>query len=92
MLKLRKNLYGQKQAGRVWFNHLSSKLLSIVFISSKVDSCIFYRGPYIFFFYVDDGIFMRPKEDDVNKEIADMKGKKLVLIFMIVETLPITLV
>ena len=49
VLKLRKNLYSQKQAGRVWFNHLSSKLLSIGFTPSKVDPCIFYRGPCISF-------------------------------------------
>ena len=74
VLKLRKNLYGQKQAGRVWFNHLSAKLLSITFTPSKVDPCIFYRGPCIFFFYVDDGIFMNPKQGDVDKAIAGIKA------------------
>ena len=73
VLKLHKNLYGQKQAGWVWFNHLSAKLLSIDLTPSKVDPCIFYRGPCIFFFYVDDGIFMSPKQGDVDKAIADLK-------------------
>ena len=77
VLKLRKNLNDQTQAGRVWFNHLSSKLLSIGFNPSKVDPCIFYRDPCIFFFYVDDGIFMSPKEGDVNKAITDLKATHL---------------
>ena len=77
VLKLRKNLYGQKQASRVWFNHLSEKLLSIGFTPSKVDPCIFYPGQCIFFFYVDDGIFMSPKQGDVNKSISDIKATHL---------------
>ena len=32
VLKLKQNLYGQKQAGRVWFKHLTSKLLDIGFL------------------------------------------------------------
>ena len=77
VLKLHKNMYSQKQAGRVWFNHLSRKLLSIGFTPSKVDPCIFYRGSYIFFFYVDNGIFMSPKEGDMNKAIVDLKTTHL---------------
>ena len=77
VLKLRKNQHDQTQAGRVWFNHLSSKLLSIGFTPSKVDLCIFYRDPCIFFFYVDDGIFMSPKEGDVNKVITDLNETHL---------------
>jgi hypothetical protein len=43
VLKLRKNLYGQKQAGRVWNKHLVSKLKSIGFKQSMVDECVFYK-------------------------------------------------
>ena len=35
VLKLLKNLYGQKQAGRVWDIYLKEKLLKIGFTQSK---------------------------------------------------------
>ena len=77
MLKLRNNFYDQNQVGRVWFEYMSVKLKNIGFIPSKVDYYIFYRGPCVFFFYVDDGIFMSPKDGDVNKAIADLKSTHL---------------
>ena len=44
VLKLRKNIYGQLQAGRVWNKYLVKKLLGIGSKQSKTDECIFYRG------------------------------------------------
>jgi hypothetical protein len=49
VLKLLKNLYGQKQAGRVWNKHLTSGLVKIGFVQSKVDECVFYRDGVIFY-------------------------------------------
>jgi hypothetical protein len=44
-LKLKKNMYGQKQAGRVWNNHLVKGLTTkLNFVQSKVDECVFYQG------------------------------------------------
>lgn len=44
VFKLKKNLYGQKQAGRVWNKHLVKKLTKEVgFVQSKVDECVFYK-------------------------------------------------
>ena len=37
VLKLKKNLYGQKQAGRVWNKYLVTKLQDIGFVQSDVD-------------------------------------------------------
>jgi hypothetical protein len=68
VLKLLKNLYGQKQAGRVWNEHLVSGLREIGFEQSKVDECVFYRGQTIFVVYVDDGIFARPNDDKSIKQ------------------------
>ena len=58
VLKLLKNIYGQKQAGRVWNEYLVEKLRSIGFNQSLVDDCVFYRNDTIFMVYVDDGIFI----------------------------------
>jgi hypothetical protein len=51
-LMLLNNLYGQKQAGRVWNQYLIDKLLSIGFTQSLVDECVFYHGEVIFIVYV----------------------------------------
>jgi hypothetical protein len=58
VLKLLKNIHGQKQAGRVWNSHLIENLASIGFHPSLIDDCVFYRGDVIFMVYVDDGIFV----------------------------------
>ena len=42
VLKLLKNIYGQKQAGRVWNEFLVEKLRSIGFQPSLINDCVFY--------------------------------------------------
>lgn len=39
--KLKKSLYGSKQAPRAWFSKLSNKLLSLGFVASRSDSSLF---------------------------------------------------
>jgi hypothetical protein len=52
VLKLEKNIYGQKEAGRMWNSFLVDKLTSIRFTTSLIDDCIFFRGDIIFIVYV----------------------------------------
>lgn len=73
VLKLKKNLYGQKQAGRVWNRHLHKKLKQIGFQQSQYDDCLYYKGRTMFAVYVDDGIFISNDSDDINKCIHDLK-------------------
>jgi hypothetical protein len=42
VLQILKNLYGQKQAGKVWYDYLVQGLEEIGFIRSTVDECVFY--------------------------------------------------
>ncbi|KAI2512304.1 hypothetical protein MHU86_2180 [Fragilaria crotonensis] len=45
VLKIHRNIYGQKQAGRVWNQYLVRKLVKdLGFQQSAVDECVFYRG------------------------------------------------
>jgi hypothetical protein len=46
-LKLVKNLFGQKQAGRVWNIHLVDKLKGIGFQQSEIDECLLRRFRFI---------------------------------------------
>jgi Reverse transcriptase (RNA-dependent DNA polymerase) len=42
VLKLLKNVYGQKQAGRVWSQHLSKGLHKLGFKPSQIDVCVYH--------------------------------------------------
>lgn len=82
-LKLKKNLYGQKQAGRVWNQFLHDGLLARGFKQSQVDMCVYYRGKVALLIYVDDGILIGPTEKEIQVcydllscEFIDSSGKK----------------
>jgi hypothetical protein len=66
-LRLRKNLYGQKQAGRVWNQFLHDGLLARGFVQSTVDMCVYYRKSVLLMIYVDDGIFIGPNQGDIDE-------------------------
>ena len=57
VLNLLRNVYGQKQSGKVWEDFLSDNLFKIGFERSNIDKCMFYRGNTVCLVYVDDGIF-----------------------------------
>jgi hypothetical protein len=60
VLKIHKNIYGQKQAGRVWNQHLVNKLKKVGFIQSKSDECVFIKGRNLYVLYTDDSILTGP--------------------------------
>jgi hypothetical protein len=73
VLKLLKNLYGQKHAGRVWNQHLVKGLRKIGFLQSEIDACMFYRDRTIFVVYVDDGIFASLDSRELDKANEDLR-------------------
>jgi hypothetical protein len=73
VLSVQKNLYGQKQAGRVWNQHLIEKLQKAGFRQSIVDECVFYVGECIYILYVDDSILAGPTDEALDKAIQDIK-------------------
>jgi hypothetical protein len=66
VLKLVKNLYGQKQAGRVWYQHLRKQLIKLGFKPSEHDECVFYYGSTIFIVYTDDTILLGPDKKEID--------------------------
>jgi Reverse transcriptase (RNA-dependent DNA polymerase) len=73
-LKLKKNLYGQKQAGRVWNQHLHVRLTEkLGFTQSAIDPCVYYRGTLIMMVYVDDNVLVSPDASEIEQVIADLK-------------------
>ena len=77
VLQLLKNLYGQRQAGRVWSLFLKEKLEAIGFIVSEFDECLFYCDNVMFIVYVDDDIFISTSDNAIDKAIQDLKDQKL---------------
>ena len=54
VLKLKKNLYGLKDAGRTWWEHLSDGLEDMGFIQTQTDQCVFIKNDVVILIYVDD--------------------------------------
>jgi len=69
-LKLKKNLYGCKQAARNWFKMLSAGLRAEGFIQSTTDSCLFLRNDCIIVVYVDDCLFFAPTASTTDSVIT----------------------
>ena len=73
VLRLNANVYGQRQAGRVWNDHLVNILVNqLNFKQSKVDECVFYRGNTMYLLYTDDSILAGPDQDEINQIIHDI--------------------
>jgi hypothetical protein len=75
VLRLIKNLYGQKQAGRVWNQHLAKGLKKAGFVASKVDECVFYKGKTIFIVYVDYCIFFGPDLKEIEQAMKNLDAQ-----------------
>jgi hypothetical protein len=75
VLKLLRNVYGQKQAGRVWNQHLVNGLLEIGFTQSLTDECVFYKDRCVFLVYVDDTILCGPDKAQID-ELIKLLGTK----------------
>jgi len=67
-LCLIKNLYGQKQAGRIWYQYLAKGLKELGFLQSCIDKCVFYRGTCVLLVYVDDTIILGPVKTDLDDD------------------------
>jgi hypothetical protein len=74
VLKCKKDLFGQKQAGRVWNQHLVNKLKEIGFIPSEIDECLFYKGKLVFVLYTDDSIFAGPDLRELYDIVQEMEA------------------
>ena len=69
VLKLKKNLYGQRQAARVYFLFLRDYLVNLGFTQSKVDPCVFYGTNCVILVYVDDLIIGAKTDQDLNNAL-----------------------
>jgi len=73
VLKVHKNIYGQKQAGLVWNKHLVERLKRVGFKQCETDPCVFVKGSIMYVLYTDDSILMGPDPEELDKLIQEMK-------------------
>ena len=75
VLKLLKNVYGLKDAGRTWWDHLTYNLGQLQFKPSGIDPCVFICGQNILVCYVDDCLIFSPNAEEDEKCFNDISSK-----------------
>ena len=76
VLRIHRNIYGQKQAGRVWNKYLTEKLIKdLGFKQSRVDECVFYRGKTLYVLYTDDSLLAGPDRNEIDQIIEELQSK-----------------
>ena len=73
--KLLKNLYGLKDAGRTWNQHLRKGLIKRGWLQSPVDECLFIKNGMLLILYVDDACIILPSYTKINEEITSLKSE-----------------
>jgi hypothetical protein len=77
VLNLKKNLFGQRQAGRVCNKQRIKKLKQVGFVASQIDECLFCNGQSVFVLYTDDSILAGPDFKESDSIIEEMKKAEL---------------
>ena len=72
VLRLKKSLYGLRQAPRTFFEKLKAGLLERGFTQSKHDLCLFMKKDIICVVYVDDTILAGPDPAAIEREIKGL--------------------
>ena len=73
-LKSVRNVYSQKQAGRVWNKYMDQGMKEIGFMPSSFDPCLYYRGSIVFLVYIDDCIIFGPDSPSIDAVVADLRA------------------
>ena len=77
LLKLKRNLYGLKQASHNWFNHLKEGLEHRGLRPSEVDPCLYLKNGLAVLTYVDDCILISTSKQAIDTLIESLeKGTK----------------
>lgn len=80
VLKLHRNLYGQVQAGRVWYDYLTDKLVNeLGFKQADYDECVFLRGQTMYVLYTDDSILAGPDQSEIEQIVQELQDAKLTI-------------
>ena len=76
--QLKKSLYGLKQAPRAWFLKLSTYLLCLGFLASKIDTSLFFKYhnqiPIFLLIYVDDILLISPDSIGIRRLLDSLSS------------------
>ena len=72
-LKLLHNVYGQKQAGRVWNQYLDEGIIKAGFTPRKWDPCLYYHASVIVLIYIDNCIIMSANDTAIDNVLRDLR-------------------
>ena len=73
VLKLKKSLYGQAKAARLWYEKLRNGFLERGFLMSKVDPCLFMSKTVICVVYMDDCLFWARSQSEIDNVMKSFK-------------------
>ena len=74
VLKLVRNIYGQKQGPKVWGDFLHQGLTKASFKQSQVDPCLYYHPGLIFLVYIDDCLLLSSTDELIDQGIHDLRA------------------
>jgi hypothetical protein len=72
-LKLKKNLYGLRDAGLTWFQFIHDGLLRRGFKQSEIDPCLFAKDQVVLVLYVDDAAIFSPHKSAIDKIVKSLQ-------------------
>ena len=70
--KLLKNLYGLKDAGRTWNEHLKDGLLERGWKQSMIDECLYIKNDMLLIVYVDNACIISPNSKAIDAEVLSL--------------------
>jgi hypothetical protein len=74
-LRVRKSLYGMREAPKLWSDWLAKGLSHTGFAKSDFDPGIYYGRGMVIAVYVDDVLFFGPSEAEMEKVITELQSK-----------------
>ncbi|SGZ03674.1 BQ5605_C032g11012 [Microbotryum silenes-dioicae] len=80
VLRLRRSIYGLKQAGRIWNRHIDTSLRNLGYKATGTDHCIYSRiddqqRPHYIALYVDDLLIVSPHLDEIERVICGLEQR-----------------
>ncbi|SDA04216.1 BZ3500_MvSof-1268-A1-R1_C124g00676 [Microbotryum saponariae] len=82
VLRLRRSIYGLKQAGRIWNRHIDASLRDLGYTATGTDHCVYSRiddrrRPHYIALYVDDLLMISPDLAEIEQYILGIQIRRL---------------
>ncbi|SCZ94511.1 BZ3500_MvSof-1268-A1-R1_Chr12-2g03949 [Microbotryum saponariae] len=80
VLRLRRSIYGLKQAGRIWNRHIDASLRALGYTATGTDHCVYSRlddhqRPHYIALYVDDLLMISPDLAEIERVISGLEQR-----------------